>query len=93
MQCTSFQSFMNGIYYECIDVFLVICRNDLLIFRKDKEGHFNCSEIVLGLLKKHDLYVSSKKCEFMKEGIDFLEIFVGRKKLRVNPNKIIEVQT
>ena len=37
----TFQSLMNRIFYDCIDVFLVVYMDDVLIFSKDEESHLN----------------------------------------------------
>ena len=60
----TFQTLMNQIFYDCIDVFLVVYMDDLLIFSKDEESHYRNLETVLSLLKEHKLYASPKKCEF-----------------------------
>lgn len=36
----SFQSLMNRIFHDCIDKFLVVYMDDLLIFTKGKESHY-----------------------------------------------------
>ncbi len=35
----TFQYLMNQIFYDCIDVFLVVYMDDLLVFSKDKKSH------------------------------------------------------
>ncbi len=35
----TFQSLMNQIFYDCIDVFMVVHMDDLLIFSKDQKSH------------------------------------------------------
>ena len=89
----TFQSLMNRIFYDCIDVFLVVYMDDVLIFSKDEESYLKHLEIVLKRLQEHELYVSPKKCEFMREEIDFLGFLVGKKGLRVNPEKIEVLKT
>lgn len=84
----TFQSLMNRIFYDCVDVFLVVYMDDLLIFSKDEESHMKHLEIVLSRLREHKLYVSPKKCEFMKIEIDFLGLIVGKNGIRVNPSKV-----
>ena len=43
--------------------------DDVLIFSKDEEIHLRHLEIVLKRLQEHELYVSPKKCEFVREEI------------------------
>ena len=89
----TFQSLMNSIFHDCLDEFLVVYMDDLLIFSKDKEGHYKHLEIVMSRLKENELYVSPKKCEFFEENIDFLGLLIGKDGLRVNPEKVEVLKT
>ncbi len=62
----TFQSLMNQIFYDCIDVFMVVYMDDLLVFSKDENSHIKHLNSVLSRLRDHQLYVSPKKFEFMK---------------------------
>ena len=46
----TFQSLMNDIFHDCIDDFLCVYIDDLLIFSKDEESHMRHLEIVLSRL-------------------------------------------
>jgi len=89
----TFQSLMNRIFYDCIDVFMVVYMDDLLIFSKDEESHLKHLETVLSRLKENDLYASPKKCEFMKDEMNFLGLIVGKNGIRVNPEKVKVLKT
>ena len=89
----TFQSLMNEIFHDCIDDFLVVYIDDLLIFSKDKESHFTHLETVLKRLEEHELYVSPKKCEFMRDEIDFLGLKIGKRGIRVNQEKVEILRT
>ena len=54
----TFQSLMNRIYYACIDKFLVINVDDLLICSESLEEHLQHLEIDLKSLRENKLYVS-----------------------------------
>jgi hypothetical protein len=84
----TFQTLMNNIFYDCIDDFLVVYMDDLLIFSKNEEDHMRHVEMVLQRLREHKLYVSPKKCVFMSTEIEFLGFIVGKDGLRVDPKKI-----
>ena len=89
----TFQSMMNSILYDCIDLFIVVCMEDLLIFSKDEESHFKHLGIVLSSLKENKLFVSPEKCEFVKTEIKLLVLIVERKGLEVNPAKVEAVKS
>ncbi len=84
----TFQSLMNRIFYDCVDVFMVVYMDDLLIFSKDEKSHLEHLRTVLSRLKDHKLYVSPKKCEFMKSEISFLGMIVGKGGTKVDPKKV-----
>lgn len=87
----TFQTLMNRIFYDCIDVFMVVYMEDLLVFSKTGKEHLQHLEIVLSRLQKEELYVAPKKCSFLKEETEFLGLVVGRNGIRVNPDKIAVV--
>jgi len=89
----TFQSLMNNIFHDCIDDFMVIYMDDILIFSEDEESHSKHLKEVLSRLREHKLYVSPKKCEFMTNQIDFLGMLVGVDGIRVNPEKIKILET
>ena len=64
----TFQSLMNQIFYDCVDVFMVVYMDDLLIFSKDEKSHLQHLDIVLSRLKDHRLYVSPKKVRLYENG-------------------------
>ena len=43
----TFQTLMNQLFYDCIDDFLVVYMDDLVIFRKDEANHVKHLETVL----------------------------------------------
>jgi hypothetical protein len=67
--------------------------DDLLIFSKNEEDHMRHVEKVLMRLRKHELYVSPKKCVFMGTEMEFLGFIVGKDGLRVDPKKIDVIES
>lgn len=62
--------------------------DDLLVFRKDEESNFRHLEMVLERLKEHELYVSTKNIEFLKEEMDFHGLLVGKDGIMVNQKMV-----
>lgn len=56
----TFQALMNAIFRDCIDDFIVIYLDDILIFSDSRQDHLRHLRIVLSRLKEHQLYVGSK---------------------------------
>ena len=84
----TFQSQMNQIFYDCIDAFLFVYTDDLLVFSKDLDSHLKHLNTVLSRLKDNKLYVSPQNCEFIKSEISFLGMIVGKEGLKVDPKKV-----
>lgn len=68
----------NRLVYACINVFLVVCMEDLLTFSKDDAFHIEHLRTVSPHLKNCKLYVSPKKCELKMERDKFPSKFVER---------------
>lgn len=52
---------MNSIFFEELDVFVVIFIDDILIYSKNEEDHAKHLRIVLGKLRQHRLYVKFRR--------------------------------
>ena len=61
--------------------------DDFLIFSNDEKFHIEHLNTVSSLLNDQKLYVSPKKCEFMKSKILFLGMIVGNDGIQVDPKK------
>ena len=84
----TFKSLIKRIFYDFVDVFMAAYMDDLLIFIKDGKSHLEHLNIVLSRLKDQNLYVSPKKCEFMKSEVSFLGMIVGKGGIKVDPKKV-----
>ena len=60
----TFQAYINKALTDIVNVFCVIYFDDILIFSKNRITHVNHVKKVFRRLKKFDLYVNLKKCEF-----------------------------
>ncbi len=88
----TFQSLIKRIFYDWLHVFMIVCMDDLLIFSKDEKSYLKHLNIVLSRLQDHQLYISRKKCEFMKPEISFLGVTVGRERIEVDSEKVHALQ-
>lgn len=83
----TFQALMNSIFRDCIDDFVVIYLDDILIFSASKEEHLKHLRIILTRLKEHQLYVGSNKFELMTEETEFLGLMVGRNGITIGEDR------
>src|SRR5882724_8318788 len=73
---TMFQAFMNHIFQDMTDIFVVIYLDDILIFSDSLEEHQVHVRQVLGCLREYDLHSKPKKCLFHTQKIEFLGFMV-----------------
>ena len=86
------QKLINNILPEHLDIFVIAYSNNILVYFKTKEKHIKHVNIVLELLIQRNLLFKSKKCEFHKKKINFLNFIVGNDTIRMNSAKIQTVR-
>jgi Reverse transcriptase (RNA-dependent DNA polymerase) len=72
-----FQRFLNGIFSDLLNVYVIIYLDNILIFSGNKDNHFRHVSKVLKQLWKHELYANGKKCDFHSESVDYLSHLIG----------------
>lgn len=83
-----FQRTLDDVLREHIGVRCYVYIDDIIIFSKSKEQHFNDLKIIFDTLEKANLKVQFAKCEFIKEETEFLGIIVGQNGIRTTPKKV-----
>ena len=73
---TTYQKLMNNILRKHLDIFVIAYLNDILVYSKTKEKHIKHVNIVLELLMQRNLLLKSKKCEFHKKKVNFLNFII-----------------
>ena len=60
----SFQGFINKIFVEKLNIFVIVYLDDILIYTySDGDDHVTAVQWVLGQLRKYLLYANLKKCQ------------------------------
>src|SRR5882724_9960493 len=72
----TFQAFMNHIFCDMTDIFIVIYLDDILIFSNSLEDHQVHIQCVLEHLREYDLHSKPEKCLFNMQKIEFLGFMV-----------------
>jgi len=72
----TFQAFMNHIFRDMTDIFIVIYLDDILIFSNSLEEHRVHVRHVLEHLCEYDLHSKPEKCLFHTQKIEFLGFMV-----------------
>ena len=81
----SFQCFLNTIFSDLLDVFVIIYLDDILIFSLNEEDHVKHVSEVLRRLQKHNLFAKGEKCVFHTDSVEYLGHIIGLGGLRMDP--------
>ncbi|CEL62321.1 Retrotransposable element Tf2 155 kDa protein type 1 OS=Schizosaccharomyces pombe (strain 972 / ATCC 24843) GN=Tf2-1 PE=4 SV=1 [Rhizoctonia solani AG-1 IB] len=88
----AFQYFMNDLFQDLLDVYVIIYLDDILIFSKNEAEHeFHVHE-VLQRLETAQLFCKGSKCEFHRTRVEYLGIIVSDQGFSLDKLKIQAVQ-
>ena len=88
----AFQRFMNNIFSDLLDVYVVIYLDDILIYLNNmSEHHWHVKE-VLKCLRKAGLYAKAEKCEFHSKSVEYLGYILSSSGLTMSDDKIKIIQ-
>ena len=88
----TFQSFINNVLQEYLDVFATAYLDDILVYSKTEEEHEIHVKKVLQALQQAELRLKIEKCEFHIQEIEFLEYIITPGGLRIDPAMVAAVQ-
>jgi hypothetical protein len=84
----SFQTLINDIFREYLDIFVVTYLNDILIYLINEKDHIKQINLVLEALKKADMRINRPKYIFYAKEMEFLNYIIGSDKIKIDPKKI-----
>jgi hypothetical protein len=85
----AFQHFMNDIFHDIIDVYVVVYLDDILVFTTgDLELHHQHVSEVLKRLQDNKLYAKIEKCVFDTQTVDFLGYVISPDGISMDSNKV-----
>src|SRR5436190_23978375 len=79
-----FQVYINCALCDLVDDFCIVYLDDILVFSKFKEEHYQHLQLIIKCLCHAELYVNSKKCEFFKIEVEYFDFLVNKKSLCMN---------
>jgi len=83
---------INDILRDLIDTGdIVVFIDDMLVETEDKKKHNEIVEEVLKRIEKNDLYIKPKKCVWKVKEINFLELVIGAKGIKIQEEKVAGV--
>src|SRR5437763_12703839 len=68
----TFQTLMNNIFRDLLDVCVIVYLDDIFVYSKSKEEHEQHLRQVLQRLKDNQLYAKLSKCTFFANSIEYL---------------------
>ena len=85
----TFQAMMDHAFADMIEEgILIVYMDDILIFAKDEMTLQSHTKRVLDRLRKHDLYLKPKKCEFCKTKVEYLGMVIEEGKVSMDKGKL-----
>ena len=88
----TFMTLMNDIFREYLDEFVIVYLDDILIYSKTKEEHLKHLRLVLKTLKEHKLYAKLKKCELVRQKVEYTGHYISAEGITVDPRKISTIK-
>ena len=83
----TFQSAMNDVLRPLLNKCALVYLDDIMVYSKTEEEHYEHLRQVLQLLEKNNLYANKEKCQLYQEEVKFLGHIVSKDGLKVDPRK------
>ena len=84
----TFQRFVNDIFRDLLDKFVVVYLDDILIFPSDPQEHRAHVKEVLHRLPENELFAKLEKCEFDQSSVVFLGFVISPVGISMDPAKV-----
>uniref|UniRef100_A0A8C2C1P2 ribonuclease H n=1 Tax=Cyprinus carpio TaxID=7962 RepID=A0A8C2C1P2_CYPCA len=86
-----FQSFMNDVFRDMLNKWVMVYIDDILIYSNTMEEHVRHVRSVLNRLIQHQLYAKAEKCEFHQTSISFLGYVISQQGVAMEDKKVSAV--
>jgi hypothetical protein len=83
-----FMCLMNDIFINCLDKFVIVFLDDILIYSKSKKEHEHHLIMVMQVLRENQLYAKLSKCYFYQENIHYLGHIISKEGITIDTEKI-----
>ena len=84
----TFQRLMNKVFAGNLDKFIAVYLDDILIFSRNLDEHWEHLRWALDQLRKAKLYGRLHKCEFLKDQVEYLGFEVGPRGVQASPGNV-----
>ena len=79
---------MNRVFHDCLDRFVVVFIDDILVYSRSVVEHEQHLRYVLQRLRDRQLYAKFSKCEFWLDRVAFLGHVVSADSISVDSSKV-----
>jgi len=86
-----FQSFINHVFWEFLNIFCIVYIDNILIFSDSKKKHTRHLRAILKKLAKAGLFIKEEKCNFFTTSTFFLSFIVSPKGLSIDSTKVATI--
>src|SRR5437762_6990140 len=83
-----FQVYINHVLHDLVNNFCIVYFDDILVFLKSEEEHYQHLQLIIKHLHHTKLYVNSKKYEFFKTEVKYFDFLVNEKSLYMNSSHV-----
>ncbi|MBW0573959.1 hypothetical protein O181_113674 [Austropuccinia psidii MF-1] len=87
----SFQSLVNEIFVDFLDIFVVVYLDDIMVFSSSEKEHVKHVSSVLQRLRDNNLFSKSSKYVFHASSVEYLVYVVSSDGLKMESSKVQQI--
>ncbi|MBW0521019.1 hypothetical protein O181_060734 [Austropuccinia psidii MF-1] len=87
----SFQSLVNDIFADFLDIFVIVYLDDFMVFSTSEEEHVKHVASVLQRLRDNSLLAKASKCGFHASSVEYLGYIVSSEGLKIDSSKVQQI--
>ncbi|MBW0576239.1 hypothetical protein O181_115954 [Austropuccinia psidii MF-1] len=88
---SSFQNLLNDIFYDILDIHVVVYLDDIWVFSKSEKEHVTHVSTVLSRLRANNLFAKASKCLFHVSSVEYLGYIVSSEGLKMDQAKFQQI--
>ena len=89
---STFQTAMNSLFFDWLDIFVIVYLDDILIYSRDKTSHIQHVDQVLSRLQQHKWFCKLKKCDFAETSVEYLGHIISYGSIAIDNTKMKAVK-